>query len=105
MKVAPKEECKGIDHMQQFLQNIIDEQGEGIILRDPLSPNQAGRSSGYLKHKVLKLLAHFLFFDILHIETQRCRSQINSTYWSKSMGMHAVRFFLFFHCDLCNKMT
>jgi ATP-dependent DNA ligase len=38
--------------MQQFLQDIIDMGGEGIILRDPLSPYQVGRSSGFLKHKV-----------------------------------------------------
>jgi ATP-dependent DNA ligase len=39
--------------MHQFLQDIIDGGGEGIILRDPLSLHQAGRSSGFLKHKVL----------------------------------------------------
>jgi ATP-dependent DNA ligase len=38
--------------MEQFLQDIIDEGGEGIILRDPLAPNQSGRSPGFLKHKV-----------------------------------------------------
>jgi len=38
--------------MQTFMQDIIDEGGEGIILRDPLSIYQAGTSTGYLKHKV-----------------------------------------------------
>jgi ATP-dependent DNA ligase len=38
--------------MQQFLQDIIDEGGEGIILRDPLCPYRPGRSGGFLKHKV-----------------------------------------------------
>jgi ATP-dependent DNA ligase len=38
--------------MHQFLQDIIDEGGEGIILRDPFSPYQSGRSVGFLKHKV-----------------------------------------------------
>ena len=52
IEVAPKEVCKGVDHMQHFLQDIIDGGGEGIILRDPLSYYQSGRSSGYLKHKV-----------------------------------------------------
>ena len=39
--------------LQQYLQDIIDEGGEGVILRDPLCLYEAGRSSGYLKHKVL----------------------------------------------------
>jgi ATP-dependent DNA ligase len=51
--VAPKEECKGDQHMQEFLQDIVDGGGEGIILRDPLCLYQGGRSSGFLKHKVL----------------------------------------------------
>jgi DNA ligase-1 len=59
VEVAPKEECKGIDHMHQFLQDIIDEGGEGIILRDPFSPYQAGRSPGFLKHKV-RLFSHLM---------------------------------------------
>jgi ATP-dependent DNA ligase len=50
--MAPKEVCKSVDHMQQFLQDILDVGGEGIILRDPLAPYQSGRSSGFLKHKV-----------------------------------------------------
>ncbi|MCL6579459.1 MAG: hypothetical protein K6T73_08765, partial [Candidatus Bathyarchaeota archaeon] len=53
IEVAPKQICTGIDHMQQFLQDIIDKGGEGIILRDPLSPYQSGRSPGFLKHKVV----------------------------------------------------
>ena len=38
--------------MQLFMQQIIDEGGEGIILRDPLSLQKQGRSSQFLKHKV-----------------------------------------------------
>jgi len=30
----------------------MDQGGEGIILRDPESPQQGGRSKGFLKHKV-----------------------------------------------------
>jgi DNA ligase-1 len=52
LELAPKELCHGMDHMQRYLQDIIDEGGEGIILRDPLSYYQPGRSAGYLKHKV-----------------------------------------------------
>lgn len=41
-----------MNHLESFLQDIIDGGGEGIILRDPSAPYQPGRSSGYLKHKV-----------------------------------------------------
>jgi DNA ligase-1 len=50
--VPSKEECKNQQHMHKFLQDIIDEGGEGIILRDPFSLYQPGRSLGFLKHKV-----------------------------------------------------
>jgi len=39
-------------HLEEFLQDVVDKGGEGIILRDPFIPLQAGRSMGYLKHKV-----------------------------------------------------
>jgi len=39
-------------HLEAFFQDIIDKGGEGIILRDPKAPMIAGRSAGYLKHKV-----------------------------------------------------
>lgn len=45
-------ECLGSDHLEKFFQDIMDGGGEGIILRDPNSPYEPGRSSGYLKHKV-----------------------------------------------------
>lgn len=51
-KVAPKEECKGVQHLEEFFQGVMDRGGEGIILRDPTSLYEPGRSSGYLKHKV-----------------------------------------------------
>ena len=44
--------CKGTDHLEKIFQDIMDQGGEGIILRDPSSPFEAGRSRGYLKHKV-----------------------------------------------------
>ena len=52
VKIAGTETCNGMDHLEKFFQDIIDRGGEGIILRDPDSPFQHGRSSGYLKHKV-----------------------------------------------------
>lgn len=42
-----------MEHIDAFLANIVDQGGEGIILRDPEEPYRAGRSPGYLKHKVI----------------------------------------------------
>jgi len=56
--------CMDTSHMESFFQDVIDKGGEGIILRDPKSPYQPGRSLGYLKHKVSSafFLVAILFF-------------------------------------------
>ena len=41
-----------MSHLEKFFQDIIDQGGEGVILRDPKVVPQPGRSSAYLKHKV-----------------------------------------------------
>jgi DNA ligase-1 len=64
LEVAPMELCRDLQHMQQFLQDIIDIGGEGIILRDPVCPYQSGRSSGFLKHKVLVCVYVCVFFSL-----------------------------------------
>lgn len=69
--IAPYQICKGKDHMHQFLQDIIDGGGEGIILRDPLCSYQPGRSSGYLKHKVRNEYAHNVSELTLYHQTNR----------------------------------
>lgn len=51
IQLAPKQICQNTTHLEAFFQDIIDGGGEGIILRDPLSPYIPGRSAGYLKHK------------------------------------------------------
>lgn len=51
--VAPMEVCRDMTHLEAFFQDIVDNGGEGIILRDPMALPQLGRSSGYLKHKVV----------------------------------------------------
>jgi len=53
--VAEKEECKDIQHLEKHFQDILDKGGEGIVLRDPNSLPIAGRSPGYLKHKVYSI--------------------------------------------------
>jgi len=60
--VAPYKLCEGTDHLEKIFQDIMDQGGEGIILRDPYSPQQSGRSSGFLKHKVLRLHLPSLFY-------------------------------------------
>ena len=52
IRVAPYSVCEGIDHLEKIFQDIMDQGGEGIILRDPSAPFTAGRSRGFLKHKV-----------------------------------------------------
>jgi len=52
VELAPKQECKDIQHLEVFFQDIVDKGGEGVILRDPYSCYEPGRSKGYLKHKV-----------------------------------------------------
>jgi len=52
ISLAKFEKCTDVYHMQQHFQDIIDQGGEGIILRDPASPYKAGSSAGYLKYKV-----------------------------------------------------
>jgi DNA ligase 1 len=62
--VAPKIECEDRQHLEKILQDIVDNGGEGIILRNPSTPYEAGRSPGFLKHKVLRI---FLFFCFLFL--------------------------------------
>ena len=50
--IAEKVVCQGNEHLESFFQDVIDKGGEGIILRDPQSFLQPGRSPSYLKHKV-----------------------------------------------------
>ncbi len=42
---------RNTEHMRQFLRSIEKAGGEGVIVRNPNLPYQAGRSSGYLKLK------------------------------------------------------
>ena len=52
VSLAPYTVCKGTDHLEKIFQDIMDQGGEGIILRDPSTPFETGRSKGFLKHKV-----------------------------------------------------
>jgi len=52
VEVAQKVECRDEKHLEEVFQDVVDKGGEGIILRDPNSLYVAGRSRGFLKHKV-----------------------------------------------------
>ena len=65
LEVAPYKICSGTSHLEKYFQDVADQGGEGIILRDPLSSSLHGRSAGFLKHKVPYVLfeiAYFRFF-------------------------------------------
>jgi len=61
LEIAPKQICTGTDHLDKIFQDIVDGNGEGVILRDPDAPYKPGRSSGYLKHKVSLYIISSLF--------------------------------------------
>jgi len=54
MQVAPKEECKDIQHLERLMQDTIDGGGEGVILRNPEAMYESGRSRGFLKLKTTR---------------------------------------------------
>ena len=50
-KVVEFVKCEGKEHLQQFNKSIIEKGGEGVILREPGSLYESGRSSGLRKYK------------------------------------------------------
>jgi len=50
--VAPYQKCTDLSHFEKFFQDAVDKGAEGVILRDSAAHYIAGRSRGYLKHKV-----------------------------------------------------
>ena len=50
--VAPYQQCTDLSHFEKFFQDAVDKGAEGVILRDSAAHYIAGRSRGYLKHKV-----------------------------------------------------
>jgi DNA ligase-1 len=49
--VLPQMRCRGIDHLQEELDRIVSLGGEGLMLRQPGSRYEAGRSATLLKAK------------------------------------------------------
>jgi len=101
LEVAPKITCNDEQHLESFFQDIIDEGGEGVILRDPNCPLVPGRSPGFLKHKVtnnlpLYLFANYPFTSIRNIETQRLKLSGQPGYMNGNANCKSIDFtFLF----------
>jgi len=49
--VLPQIECRGLDHLREQLEDILQQGGEGLMLRQPGSLYESGRSSTLLKVK------------------------------------------------------
>jgi DNA ligase-1 len=45
-------QCRGIDHFNAYLQRIVEDGGEGVVLRKPNSMYESGRSDTLYKCKV-----------------------------------------------------
>ena len=74
--IADKVVCRDVAHLESFFQDVIDRGGEGIILRDPKAPLQPGRTTSYLKHKVLLLISFItspFFVNLRGNATQKFR--------------------------------
>lgn len=50
-KVHPHERCKGRDHLMAELERILQEKGEGVMLRNPYTQYKGGRTMDLLKVK------------------------------------------------------
>jgi DNA ligase-1 len=53
--VAPSTKCTGQTHLNEYMQNILQEGGEGVMLRRPQSLYEPGRSKSLYKFKVRSL--------------------------------------------------
>jgi DNA ligase-1 len=51
VKIIPQIVCKDENHLQKFLDEIVQLKGEGVIVKDPTQPYHTGRSPHILKVK------------------------------------------------------
>jgi hypothetical protein len=61
VKLIEMVKCKGREHLAQFFKNVISNKGEGVMLREPRSVYQGGRSKSLRKYKVTR----FLYFELI----------------------------------------
>lgn len=51
LSIIPQIEIKSQTHLNEFLQQVVNQGGEGVVLRDPAAAYQTGRLDGALKLK------------------------------------------------------
>ena len=51
VKLVERVKCKGPEHLKEFFDSIVKKNGEGVILREPGSLYENGRSQGLKKYK------------------------------------------------------
>jgi len=54
VKIIEQIPCKNKKHLENFLEEIIKKGGEGVVIKNPIAPYHAGRSSEVLKVKKFK---------------------------------------------------
>ena len=52
IQIVPIEQCQGVEHLEQSLQQVQTKRGEGIMLYHPNSPYLPGRTRNLLKAKI-----------------------------------------------------
>ena len=51
LRIIPQQRCRDTAHLQMFMNSVTKDGGEGVVLRNPVSPYETGRSSNALKVK------------------------------------------------------
>ena len=54
LSVVEPIQCKSREHLKEFMKEIIDMKGEGVMLREPQSLYEAGRSKSMRRYKEFK---------------------------------------------------
>ena len=54
LRVIEIVKCQGRDHLKEFFGKILSEKGEGVMLREPNSKYESGRSNAMKKYKELE---------------------------------------------------
>jgi DNA ligase-1 len=51
IRVVPQERCRDGEHLQTYLEQVVAQGGEGLVLRNPSAPYESGRVANALKVK------------------------------------------------------
>ena len=87
-----------MNHLESKLQDIIDNGGEGVILRDPIAPHQAGRAASYLKHKVQQHTKMFDLTKLVHRNIETAKLKSSNRLGLSNGNASCTRFHLFVPC-------